>query len=343
MTTPDYSIEIVIEIVKEPRGLAALIDRLCSVPVIAVDIETVNWWNRRRERVALIQIAYRSGGGQAKVAVIDALARFNIDSLRRPLELGSITKAVHNAAFDATRLAKHFDFDVSPVYDTMAAARRSGERKYSLRAQAQIHLNLHLDKSSQQSDWSRRPLDARQLRYAALDAFATLLLYEHQRKRKLNGDFKPGGAADSRQATLPLESYLNDGSEPDVLPPTAAEKEENIRGASAACVTASVEDIESSTSDGLPAAGIALLGIIAELPTRYHPEGLAASVAVDERVGLAGWIIDRTLGADADLNEDAVKLAVADLCERRMIGVTETGRLEATEMGAHLWRHIKPT
>jgi len=338
MTIPDYSIEIV----KEPRGLAALIDRLCSTPVIAVDIETVNWWNRHRERVALIQIAYRSAGGQVKVAVIDALARFNIDSLRRPLELGGITKAVHNAAFDATRLAKHFDFNVSPVYDTMATARRSGERKYSLRAQAQIHLNLHLDKSSQRSDWSRRPLDARQLRYAALDAFATLLLYEHQKKRKLNGDFKPGGAADSRQATLPLESYVNDGSEPDVLPPAAAEKEKNIRGASAA-VTASVAGKESSTSDKLPASEIALLGIITELPTRYHPEGLAASVAANERVGLAGWIIDRTLGADADLDEDAVKLAVADLCERRMIGVTETGRLEATEMGARLWRHIKPT
>lgn len=337
MTIPDYSIEIV----KEPRGLAALIDRLCSVPVIAVDIETINWWNRHRERVALIQIAYRSAGGGVRVAVIDALARFDIDSLRRPLELGSTTKAVHNAAFDATRLARHFDFDVSPVYDTMAAARRSGERKYSLKAQAQIHLNLHLDKSSQQSDWSRRPLDARQLRYAALDAFATLLLYEHQRKRKLNGDFKAGGAADTRQATLPLESYVNDESEPDVLPTAAAEKEENIRGASAV-VTASVAGKESSTSDELPAAEIALLGIIAELPTRYHPEGLAASVAAKERVGLAGWIIDRTLGADADLDEDAVKLAIADLCERRMIGVTETGRLEATETGGRLWRHIKP-
>jgi ribonuclease D len=39
-------------------------------------------------------------------------------------------------------------------------------------------LGMVLDKSSQTSNWSQRPLDADQLKYAALDAEVLLALYE---------------------------------------------------------------------------------------------------------------------------------------------------------------------
>jgi hypothetical protein len=82
------------------------------------------------------------------------------------------------------------------------------------------------------------------------------------------------------------------------------------------------------------------LGIIAELPTRYHPDGLAVSVG-SERVGLAGWIVDRIVEADADLDEESAKLGIADLCERNLIQITATRRLEATTEGARLWYQLK--
>ena len=53
-----------------------------------------------------------------------------------------------------------------------------------------LHLGVQLDKSEQRGDWSRRPLGEEQLRYAALDATCTLLLYEHQVKRGLRGDYQ---------------------------------------------------------------------------------------------------------------------------------------------------------
>ncbi len=87
-------------------------------------------------------------------------------------------------------------------------------------------------------------------------------------------------------------------------------------------------------------SSIALLGIITELPTRYHPDGLAASVG-SERVGLAGWIVDRTLGTDADLDEESVKLGIIDLCERNLVRITATRRLEATKEGERLWHQLK--
>ncbi len=83
-----------------------------------------------------------------------------------------------------------------------------------------------------------------------------------------------------------------------------------------------------------------LLGIVTELPTRYHPDQLAASVG-SERVGLAGWIVDRVLGTDADLDEESAKLGIADLCEQNLIKITTTRRLEATTEGASFWYQLK--
>ena len=203
----------------------------------------------------------------------------------------------------------------------MLAARRSGERKYSLKAQAEIHLKLRLDKSPQTSDWSRRPLDLRQLNYAALDPFAALLLYENQIKRGLSGRYQLKTPADSIQNLLPLGN----------LPPPVETSD--------ARATAINEDV--SLKSGLSEEAIALLGIITELPTRYSPDSLAVSIGSETRVGLAGWIIDRRLGADAEPDEEAVKLAITGLCESGLVRITETRRLEATETGERLWQSIK--
>lgn len=307
MPKPEFSLKFI----KDADNLLRLSERLLSLPAFALDIETVDWWNRHHERIALIQIAYRAAD-KIRVVIIDALADFSLEPLRLPLEQSSTLKIIHNAGFDAVRLNKHYKFNVAPVFDTMAAARRSGERKYSLKAQAEIHLGLRLDKSAQSSDWSRRPLDVRQLHYAALDPYAALLLYENQAKRGLTGDYRLKLPIGSVQNLLPL----NDA--PAEIPLTK----------------------ESLPKIELPEVAAALLGIIAELPSRYSPDGLAVSVGA-ERVGLAGWIIDNRLGRDAEPDEETVKLAIASLCERGLVGITETRRLKATEMGAQLWQTLK--
>lgn len=318
MGKPDFTLKII----KDAGELRRLSDELISLPVFALDIETTEWWNRHQERIALIQIAFRTGE-QMKVAIIDTFAKLDLEILRQPLELDSTTKVIHNAVFDATRLADHFRFKVAPIFDTMVAARRSRERRYSLKAQAETHLDLRLDKSNQRSDWSRRPLDSKQISYAAFDAFAALLLYENQTKRKLNGAFQLKEKTSSRQTKLPLTD--------------SPELKVSSKNSSAE----SAEEKDSGLKTNLPDLSIALLGIVTELPTRYHPEGLAASVGSEERVGLAGWIVDRTLGTDADLDEESVKLGIIDLCERNLVKITATRRLEATKKGANLWFQSK--
>ena len=316
MPKPDLTLKFV----KDAAALRRLSETLIALPSFALDIETTDWWNRHRERIAIVQIAYRAEA-QVRVVIIDALAGFDLEPLRLPLEQTSALKIIHNAGFDATRLEKHYGFNIAPVFDTMRAARRSGERKYSLKAQAEIHLNLRLDKSAQTSDWSRRPLDVRQLHYAALDPYATLLLYEDQTARNITGAYRARSAIELAQTLLPLDES-----------PTAP-----VESPAARILPVFQETL---SPPALAEEAGALLGIITELPTRYSPGALAASVGVG-RVGLAGWIIDQRLGAGSEPDEETVKSAIADLCERKLVRMTETRRLEATETGVQLWRTMK--
>lgn len=312
----DFSLKFI----NSPQALTSLVARLAAAPAVALDIETVNWWDRQVERVALIQFAFREGG-RMRVGVVDALAGLDPEQLRPCLELSPVTKAIHNAAYDAVRLSRHFLIHTSPIHDTMLAARRSGEKRYSLQAQAETHLGLHLDKNEQRGDWARRPLTVKQLRYAALDAACTLLLYENQIARGLSANYQLPLMAPSAQTSLPLSDV-----------------EQTARGL---FEVPEVAGAKAATAEGLNTPAQALLGVVVELNGRYSPERLAVSAGT-ERVGLAGWIIDRVLGRDADLDEDTAKLGIAELIERRLVSLSAARRLEATESGVRLWDQVKP-
>ena len=128
------------------------------------------------------------------------------------------------------------------------------------------------------------------------------------------GDYRLKQLADSMQNLLPLDET-----------PTLAK-------------TPPIKESSSKTEPRDMAT--ALLGVISELPSRYSPDGLAASVGA-ERVGLAGWIIDNRLGRDAEPDEETVKMVIADLLGSGLIEITETRRMKATEKGAHLWQSLK--
>ncbi|HZH31905.1 MAG TPA: ribonuclease D [Pyrinomonadaceae bacterium] len=312
----DFSIKLI----NSPQEFPALAARLASAPALALDIETVNWWDRHVERVALIQLAFREGG-RLRVAVVDALAGLDLEGLRPGLESSRVPKAIHNASYDAVRLARHFRIHTSPIHDTMLAARRNGEKRYSLQAQAQAHLGFQLDKSEQRGDWGRRPLALKQLRYAALDAACTLLLYEDQIARGVSASYQLREITRAAQTSLPLSD--------------AEMHAQNIPK------KAEAPGARSTAPGELDAPVTALLGVVSELNGRYSPERLAVS-ADSERVGLAGWIIDGVLGRDADLDEDAAKIGIAELIERGLVSLNAARRLEATEAGRRLWLKLKP-
>jgi hypothetical protein len=320
-----------VEYIGEQGSLAAMIGRIEAAPALALDIETINWWDRQAERVALVQLAFREED-RIHALVIDALTGLDLTVLRTSLELSLQTKAIHNAAYDAVRLARHFNIFTSPVFDTMLAARRGGEKKCSLQAQVATHLGLELDKAEQRGDWGRRPLSREQLDYAALDAICTLMLYERQIARGLRGDYEVPHRAprpQARQSSLPLSS------DPGELRIRAADVEAKPVGSNDIRIEVRPVPID------LDAATLALLGIVTELSGRYSPEQLAASVGC-ERIGLAGWIVDRLLGVDEDIDENTAKQQIAALCESELIQISPSRRLEATTVGAQAWQQNKP-
>lgn len=295
-----------IEYIDTRQSLELFVERLNEATAIALDIETINWWDRTRERISVIQIAFRERD-DLRVGVVDVLAGFDLESLRRPLELNLQTKAIHNASFDAVRLARHLGIATSPVHDTMLAARRSGEKKCSLQAQVRTHLGFDLDKTEQQGDWSRRPLDPEQLQYAALDAACTLILFEQQIARGLRGDYQLREKIEKRPSPLPVPLQI----EPSVV------------------------------VDGeLAASTLALLGIVVELSGRYSPEQLAASTG-SERIGMAGWIIDNLIGTEADIDENTARDDISMLTERGLITLSLSRRLETTSLGESTWKRQK--
>src|SRR5215468_7828269 len=237
-----------VEFVSDKLALTESLKRLDAAPVIALDIETIYWWDRESERVSLIQLAFRENDG-IRVVVIDALTDFDPESLRRPLELSAQIKAIHNAGFDAVKLSHHFSIATSPIHDTMLAARRSGERKCSLKAQVETHLGYHLDKTEQRGDWSRRPLSAEQLNYASLDAVCTLLLYEKQVARGLRGDYQLRAQLREKIGKTQAPLALVD-ADPQVAAPDAGDPE--------------LSQLASEIGDLNPCA-FAMLGVIAEL------------------------------------------------------------------------------
>lgn len=310
-----------VEFVCDRLALTTALERLASAPVIALDIETIYWWDREYERVSLIQLAFREND-EIGVVIIDAMANFDPEPLRRPLELSAQIKAIHNAGFDAVKMSRHFRIATSPIHDTMLAARRGGERRCSLKAQVEAHLGFHLDKTEQRGDWSRRPLTAEQLNYASLDAVCTLLLYEKQIARGLRGDYQLRIRTDKPQEPLPLVIH-----DPQVTAPDAGAPE--------------LARLASDLGDLNPCA-FALLGVITELGGRYSPEHLVASVRA-ERIGLTGWIIDHTLGANADIDEVVAKQEITALVEKGLARLSLSRKLEATIDGAKLWQDHKPT
>ncbi len=311
----------------DQTSLAAMIGRIQAAPVLALDIETINWWDREAERVALIQLAFREET-RVQAVVIDALAGLDLNVLRMPLELSLQIKAIHNASYDANRLARHFNIFTSPIYDTMLAARRGGEKKCSLQAQVAAHLGIELDKTEQRGDWGRRPLSREQLDYAAMDATCTLMLYERQIARGLRGDYEVPRHAERKpvhQSSLPLSDNNHRGELRIHL-----SEDSSMRPAT-----------EAAGSIALDAATLSLLGIVTELSGRYSPEQLAASVG-SERIGLAGWIVDCVLGMEEDIDENAAKQQIATLCESNLVQISQSRRLEATTEGGRTWQQNKP-
>ncbi|HEX2063266.1 MAG TPA: HRDC domain-containing protein [Acidimicrobiales bacterium] len=148
-------------LVTDQAELEALVGEAATVPVYALDTE----FHRERTyypRLALLQMAWKG-----QVALVDALA-VDLTVLRALFE-GPGQAVVHAAAQDLEVLEHACGTVPARLFDTQLAAGFLGFSSPSLVVLIQRVLGVRLPKGDRLTDWTRRPLTAEQLAYAAAD------------------------------------------------------------------------------------------------------------------------------------------------------------------------------
>ena len=155
----------------DAAALDSLVDELVSCEVYALDTE----FHRERTyfpQLALIQLAWQGG-----IALVDPLA-IDVSPLARVLQ-GPGLAVVHAAEQDLEILEQACGTVPNRLFDTQVAAGFLGQVSPSLVNLVERLLGVRLLKGDQLTDWTRRPLSAGQLAYAAGDV--TYLLELRQR------------------------------------------------------------------------------------------------------------------------------------------------------------------
>jgi exonuclease III len=167
-----------LEVIDDARTLASRVDDLAREPVLGLDVETEIY--TANPRLCLVQIATASS-----VVLIDALRIEDLRPLKRLLEDSKITKVIHHAAAERTALGR-LGFTIINVYDTEKASRRlrGGRAGHTLAEVCERELGVGVDKTEQRSNWATRPLTAKQMDYAAIDAEVLVALHAEFEKRE---------------------------------------------------------------------------------------------------------------------------------------------------------------
>ena len=164
------------KIVDTPSELIALCEQLRDSEWLALDTEFIRE-KTYYPRLCLIQVC---NGDVA--ACVDPLKLSDLQPMLDILYDGRILKVLHAARQDLEIFLHDHHRLPMPVFDTQPAAALLGHGDQIGYANlVKLLLNVQLPKDQSRTDWSRRPLEAQQLRYALDDVIYLGELYLHMR------------------------------------------------------------------------------------------------------------------------------------------------------------------
>ena len=145
---------------------------------IGLDTE-FNWRNTYIPELSLLQISTSS-----KILLIDCLKYKKLGFLNNVLEDKSKTIIMHSSRSDTTVLNTNLKIKLNNSFDIQIAEKHinGGEIK-NYRFIVSKYCGYELDKSETNSNWLRRPLTDKQLKYAADDVNFLISIYEKQLKK----------------------------------------------------------------------------------------------------------------------------------------------------------------
>ena len=157
--------------ITDPESLRRAAERLGTEKILAFDLEADSM-HHYREQVCLVQI---SSGSEN--LIVDPLACTDFSPLAPLFADPAIIKVFHGADYDVRMLHRCFGIEINNLFDTMIACQFLGEPAVGLAAVLKKRFGVELDKKYQQADWSRRPLSAEMLDYAAKDTSLLIPLH----------------------------------------------------------------------------------------------------------------------------------------------------------------------
>lgn len=153
-----------VAIIRDSQSLQAFAGRMAERAWIAIDTEFL------RERtyypkLCLVQIA-----DDQEIGLVDVLAIEDLEPLAALLRNAQLLKVFHSAEQDLEVLSQRFGHVPAPLFDTQLAAPLLGfDDQMGYARLIQALLDVELAKAHTRTDWSKRPLPAGALDYAADD------------------------------------------------------------------------------------------------------------------------------------------------------------------------------
>jgi ribonuclease D len=152
------------EIVTAPEELGLALNRLEGSHFLALDTEFIRE-RTYQSHLCLVQLA-----DENNIFLLDALALNSLEPLAAHLANPTVTTVVHSARQDLEILFQVCGRLPARVFDTQVAAVLLGHgEQVAYSSLVKEYCGVDLDKSATRTDWSKRPLDTRQLDYAADD------------------------------------------------------------------------------------------------------------------------------------------------------------------------------
>jgi len=147
--------------ITEQAEFDQLVDELSQTDAYALDTEF------HRERTYLPHLALVQLATADRIALVDAL-EIDVQTLGKAFQSEAVC-VMHAGSQDLEILELECGAVPNRMFDTQIGALFCGYRTSSLGKLVEGFLGVQLDKSSQLSDWTRRPLPRDDLRYAASD------------------------------------------------------------------------------------------------------------------------------------------------------------------------------
>jgi len=169
------------ELIVESAEVVAIAEKAKRTGCVALDLEFVSE-GRYVPDLALVQLGFAVEGDVVARAIDPQCT--DIQPVLELLVDDAVTIVAHAARQDLSLLAAHFGVRAKTLIDTQIAAAFTGlgeQIGYARLAKEMVGVNL--DKGPQWTDWAKRPLTERQLRYALDDVRYLLPSWQRLREK----------------------------------------------------------------------------------------------------------------------------------------------------------------